>query len=45
MTLSGEVPVSLCTYREPESEDRLLVITEAVERVSAHFSFSQDVSA
>lgn len=45
MTLSGEVPVSLCTYREPESEDRLLVITETVERVSAHFSFSQDVSA
>ncbi|XP_024129601.1 PAS domain-containing serine/threonine-protein kinase isoform X2 [Oryzias melastigma] len=42
VTLSGEVPVSLCTYREPQSEDRLLVITETVERVSAHFSFSQD---
>ncbi|XP_023821184.1 PAS domain-containing serine/threonine-protein kinase [Oryzias latipes] len=42
VTSSGEVPVSLCTYREPQSEDRLLVMTEAVERVSAYFSFSQD---
>ncbi|RVE61844.1 hypothetical protein OJAV_G00174450 [Oryzias javanicus] len=42
VTSSGEVPVSLCTYKEPQSEDHLLVMTEAVERVSAHFSFSQD---
>ncbi|KAM9323151.1 PAS domain-containing serine/threonine-protein kinase [Pholidichthys leucotaenia] len=41
VTLSGEVPVSVCTYRLSQSEEHLLVI-EHVERVSAFVSFSQD---
>ncbi|XP_038129209.1 PAS domain-containing serine/threonine-protein kinase isoform X1 [Cyprinodon tularosa] len=42
--LSGEVPVSVCTYRQSENEDQLLVMMESVERISAFVSFSQDGS-
>lgn len=45
MTLSGEVPVSVCTYRQSQNEEHWLVMMENVERVSAFLSFSQDVSA
>lgn len=44
MTLSGEVPVSVCTHRMSENEDHWLVIMECVERISSFVSFSQDVS-
>lgn len=44
MTLSGEVPVSVCTYRQSQNEEHWLVMMESVERVSASLSFSQDVS-
>ncbi|XP_028284053.1 PAS domain-containing serine/threonine-protein kinase [Parambassis ranga] len=39
VTLSGEVPVSVCTHRLSE---HWLVMLEYVERVSAFVSFSQD---
>lgn len=45
VTLSGEVPVSVCTRRLSENGERWLVMIENVERVSAFLSFSQDVSA
>ncbi|KAM9789360.1 PAS domain-containing serine/threonine-protein kinase [Neosynchiropus ocellatus] len=41
LTSSGEMPVSVCSYREPEKESWLLVL-ESVERVSACLSFSQN---
>ncbi|XP_047446412.1 PAS domain-containing serine/threonine-protein kinase isoform X2 [Mugil cephalus] len=44
VTLSGEVPVSVCTYRQPQNEEHLLVMMENVERISAFLSFSQDGS-
>ncbi|XP_058506941.1 PAS domain-containing serine/threonine-protein kinase isoform X1 [Solea solea] len=42
-TLSGEVPVSVCTHK-PQNEDHRLVIMEKVERLSAFLSFSQNGS-
>ncbi|KAM9719277.1 PAS domain-containing serine/threonine-protein kinase [Menidia menidia] len=42
VTLSGEVPVSVCTRRQSQNEEHLLVMMESVERVSAFLSFSQD---
>ncbi|XP_051261500.1 PAS domain-containing serine/threonine-protein kinase isoform X2 [Dicentrarchus labrax] len=44
VTLSGEVPVSVCTYRQSQNEEHWLVIMENVERISAFLSFSQDGS-
>ncbi|XP_053186682.1 PAS domain-containing serine/threonine-protein kinase [Scomber japonicus] len=44
VTLSGEVPVSVCTHRLSENGERWLVMIENVERVSAFLSFSQDGS-
>lgn len=44
LTLSGEVPVSVCTHKPSQVEDECLVIMENVERLSAFISFSQDVS-
>ncbi|XP_037644623.1 PAS domain-containing serine/threonine-protein kinase [Sebastes umbrosus] len=44
VTLSGEVPVSVCTYRQSQNEEHWLVMMENVERVSASLSFSQDGS-
>ncbi|PWA25176.1 hypothetical protein CCH79_00005249 [Gambusia affinis] len=43
VTLSGEVPVSVCTHRQSENEDRLIMM-ECVERISSFVSFSQDGS-
>lgn len=43
MATSGEVPVSVCTHRQPQNEKTKLVMMENVERVSACLSFSQDV--
>uniref|UniRef100_A0A8D0AHF7 PAS domain-containing serine/threonine-protein kinase n=1 Tax=Sander lucioperca TaxID=283035 RepID=A0A8D0AHF7_SANLU len=42
VTLSGEVPMSVCTYRRSQNEEHWLVMMESVERVSAFLSFSQD---
>ncbi|XP_032387453.1 PAS domain-containing serine/threonine-protein kinase isoform X1 [Etheostoma spectabile] len=42
VTLSGDVPMSVCTYRRSQNEEHWLVMMESVERVSAFFSFSQD---
>ncbi|XP_069014121.1 PAS domain-containing serine/threonine-protein kinase [Embiotoca jacksoni] len=42
VSLSGEVPVSVCTHRQSQNEDHWLVMIENVERVSALLSFSQD---
>lgn len=44
LTASGEVPVSVCTYKQSQNEVDWLVMMESVERVSAFLSFSQDVS-
>ncbi|XP_038574117.1 PAS domain-containing serine/threonine-protein kinase isoform X2 [Micropterus salmoides] len=44
VTLSGEVPVSVCTHRKSQNEEHFLVMMENVERVSATLSFSQDGS-
>ncbi|XP_076601718.1 PAS domain-containing serine/threonine-protein kinase [Chaetodon auriga] len=44
VTTSGDVPVSVCTHRQSQSEEPWLVIMENVERVSAFLSFSQDGS-
>ncbi|XP_029309468.1 PAS domain-containing serine/threonine-protein kinase isoform X2 [Cottoperca gobio] len=44
VTLSGEVPVSVCTHRWSQDEEPWLVMMESVERVSALLSFSQDGS-
>ncbi|XP_041849004.1 PAS domain-containing serine/threonine-protein kinase [Melanotaenia boesemani] len=44
VTLSGEIPVSVCTHRQSQNEDLWLVVIESVERVSAFLSFSQDGS-
>lgn len=42
MTLSAEVPVSVCTQRQ--SQNDWLVVMENVQRISASLSFSQNVS-
>ncbi|KAF1383914.1 hypothetical protein PFLUV_G00136780 [Perca fluviatilis] len=42
VTLSGDVPMSVCTYRRSQNGEHLLVMMESVERVSAFLSFSQD---
>ncbi|XP_037553131.1 PAS domain-containing serine/threonine-protein kinase-like [Nematolebias whitei] len=42
--LSGEVPVSLCTYRPSQNEDYWFVMLENVERVFGLVNFSQDGS-
>lgn len=44
VTLSGEVPVSVCTHRQSQNEEHWLVVMENVERISAFLSFSKDVS-
>uniref|UniRef100_UPI0037E833C0 PAS domain-containing serine/threonine-protein kinase n=1 Tax=Semicossyphus pulcher TaxID=241346 RepID=UPI0037E833C0 len=44
VTLSGEVPVSLCTHKQSQNEEHLLIMMENVERASAFLSFSQDGS-
>ncbi|KAM4727877.1 PAS domain-containing serine/threonine-protein kinase [Anableps anableps] len=44
VTISGEVPVSVCTHRQSENEDHWLVMMECVERISSFVSFSQDGS-
>uniref|UniRef100_A0A3B5RC86 PAS domain-containing serine/threonine-protein kinase n=1 Tax=Xiphophorus maculatus TaxID=8083 RepID=A0A3B5RC86_XIPMA len=43
VTLSGEVPVSVCTHRQSENEDHWLIMMECVERISSFVSFSQDM--
>lgn len=43
VTPSGEVPVSVCTYRESQDQDHWTIMMERVERVSACLTFSQDV--
>ncbi|XP_034559226.1 PAS domain-containing serine/threonine-protein kinase isoform X2 [Notolabrus celidotus] len=42
VTSSGEVPVSLCTYRQLQHEEQCFVMMDFVERISASLSFSQD---
>ncbi|XP_054483178.1 PAS domain-containing serine/threonine-protein kinase [Anoplopoma fimbria] len=42
VTLSGEMPVSVCTHRWSQNEDPWLVMMESVERLSAFLSFTQD---
>ncbi|XP_040911348.1 PAS domain-containing serine/threonine-protein kinase isoform X2 [Toxotes jaculatrix] len=42
VTLSGEVPVSVCTHKLSQNEEQWLVMMENVERLSSFFSFSQD---
>ncbi|XP_071348850.1 PAS domain-containing serine/threonine-protein kinase [Trachinotus anak] len=44
VTLSGEVPVSVCTHKLSQNEEHWLVMMESVERLSAFLSFSQDGS-
>ncbi|KAM7379262.1 hypothetical protein PAMP_004827 [Pampus punctatissimus] len=44
VTVSGEVPVSVCTHRLSQKGEHWLVMIENVERVSAFLSFSQDGS-
>uniref|UniRef100_A0A8C2X1N6 PAS domain-containing serine/threonine-protein kinase n=1 Tax=Cyclopterus lumpus TaxID=8103 RepID=A0A8C2X1N6_CYCLU len=44
VTLSGEMPVSVCTHRRSQNEEHWLVMMESVERVSAFLSFTQDGS-
>ncbi|XP_044074602.1 PAS domain-containing serine/threonine-protein kinase [Siniperca chuatsi] len=44
VTLSGEVPVSVCTHRQSQNEEHCLVMIGNVERVSAFLSFSEDGS-
>ncbi|GAA6234788.1 PAS domain-containing serine/threonine-protein kinase [Lates japonicus] len=44
VTLSGEVPVSVCTHKLSQNEEHMLVMMENVERLSAFLSFSQDGS-
>lgn len=44
MTLSAEVPVSVCAQRHAQNEEHWLVMMENVERISASLSFSQNVS-
>ncbi|XP_030016680.1 PAS domain-containing serine/threonine-protein kinase isoform X2 [Sphaeramia orbicularis] len=43
VTLSGEMPVSVCTYSQSQN-DTLHVLIENLERMSAFLSFSQDGS-
>ncbi|XP_029380787.1 PAS domain-containing serine/threonine-protein kinase [Echeneis naucrates] len=42
VTLSGEVPVSVCTYKLLQNQEHWLVMIENVERLSAFLAFSQD---
>nr|XP_033505741.1 PAS domain-containing serine/threonine-protein kinase isoform X1 [Epinephelus lanceolatus]XP_033505742.1 PAS domain-containing serine/threonine-protein kinase isoform X1 [Epinephelus lanceolatus] len=44
VTLSGELPVSVCTHRQSQNEEHWRVMMENVERVSAFLTFSQDGS-
>lgn len=44
LTLSGEVPVSVYTYRQSQNEEHLLLVMENVERMSSFLSFSREVS-
>ncbi|XP_074545650.1 PAS domain-containing serine/threonine-protein kinase [Halichoeres trimaculatus] len=44
VTSSGEVPVSICTYRQSQNEEQCCIVMDIVERVSASLSFSQDGS-
>ncbi|TWW73255.1 PAS domain-containing serine/threonine-protein kinase isoform X1 [Takifugu flavidus] len=44
VTSSGEVPVSVCTYRQPHDQDHWILLIESVERVPACLTFSQDGS-
>lgn len=44
VTLSGEMPVSVCTHRQSPKEDHWLVMMESVQRISAFLSFTQDGS-
>lgn len=44
LTLSGEMPVSVYTYRQSQNEEHLLLVMENVERMSSFLSFSRDVS-
>lgn len=43
MTPSGEVPVSVCTYRQLQHQEHWIILMESVERVLACLTFSQDV--
>ncbi|CAG07689.1 unnamed protein product, partial [Tetraodon nigroviridis] len=43
VTPSGEVPVSVCTYKQSQDEDHWIIMVESVEKVSACLTFSQDV--
>lgn len=43
VTSSGEVPVSVCTYKQPHDQDHWILLIESVERVPACLTFSQDV--
>lgn len=43
MTPSGEVPVSVCTYRHVQDQEHWIILMESVERVLACLTFSQDV--
>lgn len=43
MTPSGEVPVSVCTYRQSQDQEHWIILMEIVERVLACLTFSQDV--
>ncbi|XP_028986904.1 PAS domain-containing serine/threonine-protein kinase [Betta splendens] len=44
VTVSAEVPVSVCAQRQAQNKDHLLVMMENVERISATLSFSQSGS-
>ncbi|XP_034039788.1 PAS domain-containing serine/threonine-protein kinase [Thalassophryne amazonica] len=44
VTLSGDMPVSVCTYTQSPTEEQWLVMVENVERLSAFLTFSQDGS-
>lgn len=43
VTPSGEVPVSVCMYRQSQDQDHWIIMVESVERVSSCLTFSQDV--
>nr|XP_057923219.1 PAS domain-containing serine/threonine-protein kinase isoform X2 [Doryrhamphus excisus] len=42
VTMSGEIPVAVCTHSVSENGEHLVVMMEYVERVSAFLSFTQD---
>lgn len=43
VTPSGEIPASVCTYRQSQDQDHWIIMVESVERVSACVTFSQEV--